>query len=372
MAHNGSAMSSGGLKLLTIKIQQMTIESTNDKLPTVPAITYSECYAQPFDTVIHCDFLNNNLPEKCANLIIADPPYFEVKGAFDFVWNSFEDYLKDVEQWAIECKRILADNGTLFWYGHSRNIAYAQIIFDKHFNLINNLVWNKGSFMGLEESEGLRSFAPCTERILMYGSKAQDLTGLKTVEMEYVAPRNPFAIELKRARIEKGVSINQVAEYGKFYGNVNHGGAVTNWERGYNIPSAEQWQILCENLPIVRTEYEALRTEYEALRTEYEALRRPFENVFKLQEVINYNNEATKTGAKYDHDTVKPENLTRALILTCSRKNDLVVVPFAGSGTEVAMSIKEGRKSIGFDINSKYVEMSNKRIKTFKDAPSLF
>ena len=25
-------------------------------------------------------FLNNNLPDKCANLIIADPPYFEVKG----------------------------------------------------------------------------------------------------------------------------------------------------------------------------------------------------------------------------------------------------------------------------------------------------
>ena len=57
--------------------------------------------------------------------------------------------------------------------------------------------------------------------------------------MEYVAPRNPFAIELKREKNEKGVSINQVSEYGKFYGNVNHGGAVTNWERGYNIPSAE-------------------------------------------------------------------------------------------------------------------------------------
>ena len=94
--------------------------------------------------------------------------------------------------------------------------------------------------------------------------------------------------------------------------------------------------------------------------------------MFKLQEIISYNNEATKTGAKYDHDTVKPEKLTRALILTCSRKNDLVVVPFAGSGTEVAMSIKEGRKAIGFDIEQKYVDMSNKRIKTFKDAPSLF
>ena len=311
------------------------------------------------------NFLENTLPDKCANLIIADPPYFEVKGAFDFIWKSFDDYLKDVEEWAKECKRLLADNGTLFWYGHAKNIAYAQVIFDKHFNLINNLVWDKGSFMGLEESEGLRSFAPCTERILMYGSKAQDTTGLKEVEMEYVAPRNPFALELKKARLKKGVSINQVAEYGKFYGNVNHGGAVTNWERGYNVPLKEQWQILCENLPIERKEYEELRKEYEELR-------RPFVNYFKLQEIFRFSNEAVKTGAKYEHDTVKPETLTRALIMTCSRSNDLVVVPFAGSGTECAMAVKEGRKTIGFEITEKHAKMSNERVQNILRQPSLF
>jgi len=48
MSANVSAMSSGGLELLTIKIQQMTIESTNDQLPTTPAITYSECCALPY------------------------------------------------------------------------------------------------------------------------------------------------------------------------------------------------------------------------------------------------------------------------------------------------------------------------------------
>ena len=313
----------------------------------------------------HMNFLDNTLPDKCANLIIADPPYFEVKGEFDFIWKSFEDYLKDVEKWAIECKRLLADNGTLFWYGSSKRIAYAQVIFDKHFNLINNLVWDKGSFMGLEESEGLRSFAPCTERILMYGSKAQDTTGLKEVEVEYVAPLNPFALELKKARLKKGVSINQVAEYGKFYGNVNHGGAVTNWERGYNVPQKEQWQILCENLPIERSEYEALRTEYEALR-------RPFKNHFKLQEILNFSNEATKTGSKYKHETVKPETLTRALILTCSQPDDLIVIPFCGSGTECAMSAKENRRFYGFDIEKKYVDMTNERCKPHLQTKTLF
>lgn len=315
--------------------------------------------------IYNINFLDNTLPDKCANLIIADPPYFEVKGAFDFIWADMKAYLQDVEKWCLECKRLLADNGTLFWYGHAKNIAYAQVIFDMHFNLINNLVWDKGSFMGLEESEGLRSFAPCTERILMYGSKAQDTTGLKEVEMEYVAPRNPFALELKKARLKKGVSINQVAEYGKFYGNVNHGGAVTNWERGYNVPLKEQWQILCDNLPIERKEYEELRKEYEELR-------RPFANYFKLQEIFRFSNEAVKTGAKYDHDTVKPETLTRALIMTCSRVDDLVVVPFAGSGTECAMAVKEGRKTIGFEITEKHAKMSNDRVQNILRQPSLF
>ena len=86
--------------------------------------------------------MNNQLPDKSVQLIIADPPYFEVKGSFDFVWKSFDEYLQDVEKWAVECKRLLADNGTLFWYGHAKKIAYAQIIFDKYFNLNIEALYN--------------------------------------------------------------------------------------------------------------------------------------------------------------------------------------------------------------------------------------
>lgn len=56
--------------------------------------------------VHNTDFLNNNIEDESVQLIIADPPYFEVKGKFDFIWNSFDHYLEDVERWAIECKRV--------------------------------------------------------------------------------------------------------------------------------------------------------------------------------------------------------------------------------------------------------------------------
>jgi len=48
--------------------------------------------------IYNIDFLNNKLPDKCASLIIADTPYFEVKGGFDFICDSFEEYLQDVEK----------------------------------------------------------------------------------------------------------------------------------------------------------------------------------------------------------------------------------------------------------------------------------
>jgi len=330
---------------------------------------------------IHCkDWLTNNLPDKSVQLIIADPPYFEVKGSFDFIWASFEDYLKDVEKWAIECKRVLADNGTLFWWGSSKKIAYSQIILDNHFNLINNLTWNKGSFMGLEESEGLRSFAPCTERLLMYGANTETYhTELGLINNDF---KNYFQIrnwiKLEREKIPHSLTYLNKHIFG--YNNGKDGVAgnkLSPFKSNWQFPDKENYNKIknwcfVNKYNAFEKSYEELRAEYEELRAEYEEMRRPFNNKYKLQEVFNFSNEAVKTGGKYDHDTVKPERLTTALIETCSRVGDLVLVPFAGSGTECAMAARNKRNFIGYDIEQKYVDMSNKRCKYIFQTPTLF
>ena len=306
-------------------------------------------------------FEKNTLPDKCAKLIIADPPYYKTKGEFDFIWKDFESYLKDVEVWAKECKRLLADNGTLFWYGGSKNIAYAQIIFDKHFNLLNNLTWNKGSFMGLEESESLRSFAPCTERILMYANKEDNFVVdnlQKYLLSEFKKCGKPVSFYKKLC----GFTGNQ--PYNWFTPN-------NNGKAQWAFPTKEHYLKL-KITGFFQKEYEQLKKEYEILKQEREELRRPFNNKFNLQEILNFSNEAAKTGAKYDHDTIKPEKLTRIFIQTCSRENDLVVVPFSGSGTECAMSAKEKRPFIGFEVTEKHVEMGNKRCYKILSEPTMF
>ena len=68
----------------------------------------------------------------------------------------------------------------------------------------------------------------------MYGSKAQDTTGLKEVEMEYVALKKSFCFGTKKSKIE--TFINQVMNI--YIGNVNHGGAVLGTMD--NVPLKEQ------------------------------------------------------------------------------------------------------------------------------------
>ena len=324
--------------------------------------------------IYHDDWMNNQLPDKSVQLIIADPPYYKVKGDFDFVWKTFDDYLADVERWAIECKRVLADNGTLYWYGDAKNIAYAQIIFDKHFNLLNSLVWENTNDhkQQIRFNTDLRTFAPLTERLLMYSN---DFDIDFTVEIR--SNKNnflPIKEYMREERRKCGLSASKLKEktglpcnlklIGMYFGDVQ-------WQ----LPTKENYQMLQKTgfwqkpFEVLREEFEVLREEFEVLREEFEVLRRPFNNERFYGDVIRIPNYET---GNHEHDTPKPEKLTRTIILTSSRPNDLILVPFAGSGTECAMAIKENRNFIGFEINEKHVNYGNKRTDNIKAQPSLF
>ena len=295
------------------------------------------------------------LPDKSANLIIADPPYFQVKGDFDFIWKSFEDYLVDVEKWAKACKYALADNGTLFVYGHAKKIAYVQMIFDKYFNLENNITWWVFDRQTNKGVELFRCFAPVTERILMYSNEIIR-TGLEEIKLDinnFKPLRDYFEYIQKSLSLPKKAFIDEIGQ------STDH---CFRWGSSqWDMPTEKTYDQMIEVFRIDLLEY--FQT-YEELRQTYEELRRPFNNINKLTDVMKFSQEGHITG-DYDHDTVKPETLTRALILTCSRPNSLVIAPFAGSGTECAMSAKEGRRFIGFDIEEKYCKMSNDRAKEF-------
>jgi DNA modification methylase len=320
--------------------------------PLVWAVRYlTRDFKMEVNKIYHDDWMNNQLPDKSVQLIIADPPYYKVKGDFDFVWKTFEYYLQDVERWAIECKRVLADNGTLYWYGDAKNIAYAQIIFDKHFNLLNSLVWENTNDhkQQIRFNTDLRTFAPLTERILMYSGITEPNKNVFQPIMDYI----------RTERQKCGWNYIQMDNWMNIKASSCYWDKQTTHE--YVIPTSENWKRLQET--------GNFQKEYEVLRKEYEVLRRPFNNERFYGDVIKIPNYET---GNHEHDTPKPEKLTREIILISSRPNDLILVPFAGSGTECAMAIKENRNFIGFEINEKHVNYGNKRTDNIKAQPSLF
>lgn len=62
------------------------------------------------------------------------------------------------------------------------------------------------------------------------------------------------------------------------------------------------------------------------------------------------------------HPTQKPLELVEILVKYLSREGQVVLDPFCGSGTTLIAAQKLGRKWIGIDISSDYVEMAKKRI----------
>ncbi len=63
------------------------------------------------------------------------------------------------------------------------------------------------------------------------------------------------------------------------------------------------------------------------------------------------------------HGCQMPEQLLGRILRACSNPQDLVLDPFAGSGTTLAVAKKLGRRWIGFELSKEYVERINRRLK---------
>ncbi len=332
-----------------------------------------------------CMRLMDDLGDKSQHLIIADPPYFEIKGEFDFIWESFGAYLKDVEKWAIGIKRILADNGTLFWWGYSLKIAYVQIILDKYFHLENSLIWQKIDSMQIQyySPESARTFNSHNERLLMYSNDYSpgdwNKTGGERVFEEKIKPRHPFAIYL-RSEFEKA-KLSQ-KEIAKLFPSRTGGltGCVSNWLNGDNTPTQEQYlkireyvngKFLKKEYDFLKKEYDELKNQYEDLRIEYENQRRFFHNEMKFEEVLRFPQEANET-SKWSHPTQKPPKLCRALIRTASKKGQNLFIPFLGSGAEAVEGLNHGLNVTGSELDPEHFKTVLKRINEETIQASLF
>jgi len=66
------------------------------------------------------------------------------------------------------------------------------------------------------------------------------------------------------------------------------------------------------------------------------------------------------------HPTQKPLELLRRVVLSSTKKGDIILDPFSGSSTTGLAAVAHGRKFVGIDLEKSYLDLSIKRFNDLK------
>jgi site-specific DNA-methyltransferase (adenine-specific) len=252
--------------------------------------------------IIHGDTIEilPTLEANSAQIIIADPPYNIGK---DFGNRSdkqpMDEYLIWCDKWIAECLRILKPNGTMFIYGFSEILA---LILARIPYSINRrwIIWHYTN----KNVASLNFWQRSHESILVLWKDD------KVFHRDEV--REPYTEEYLNGLVGK----ERASTKGRF----------SNGEK---------------------------TTIYKA-----------HPNGALPRDVIKISALAGGAGMKerVSHPTQKPMALCDKLIRSCSLPDGLVLVPFAGSGSECVVAKMLGLPYIGIEMNEEYIQIINERL----------
>lgn len=78
--------------------------------------------------------------------------------------------------------------------------------------------------------------------------------------------------------------------------------------------------------------------------------------------IANHSKNASSFDGAYEHPAIFPERLAHDHIISWSNEGDVVLDPFAGSGTTVRMAKDLKRRYIGIEVNPEYVDIIRNRL----------
>lgn len=322
---------------------------------------------QYINRIINADCLDilRKLPDKCIDLVLTDPPYFGVvKNDWDNQWKDIAEFQKWVGEIGREIHRVLKDNGSFYWFGDDKIIAYCQVELDKYFCLLNSLVWYKINGMCQKGYSVYRAYAPVTERILFY-DKGEDQSGL---QMIFSNP-NLFAsikayMRGEKEKIKQTRGFKTEKEFNEYINVVTETSSVVSHhyfaDSQYSFPTPELYAKL------QTTGF--FRREYEDLRREYEDLRRVWNNDIDAKDVLSFPIISGKT----IHPTQKPDAIIHYLLERSSKENDIILDCFSGSGTTAVACHNLKRRFICIEKDPEYWAASVDRLEKVQRQLLLF
>lgn len=298
--------------------------------------------------------LLRRLPAHTVSLVLTDPPYHATKKRNIYGDRAFaedEHYIEWLAAYAVEWRRVLRPNGSLFCFCDSSMSARLEVLLTRSFNVLSHIVWTKPNDPGFDgwkgkmKKEALRQWYPHSERIL-FAEPAVDGNIF----------RSPFALFLRKTREESGMSMKELTAAIGAHGKVNHGGAVSNWEDGRNTPSREQYEKM-RNALIEIGRVDSMPPYEDVIRPFVMDASREFTDVWTFPSVRPY---------KGKHPAEKPLAMLEHAIEATSFPGDIVLDCFGGGGNTALAALKLKRRTISMEIESRWASVIASRV---ADAP---
>ena len=90
---------------------------------------------------------------------------------------------------------------------------------------------------------------------------------------------------------------------------------------------------------------------------------------YPLAKELGHHRDVIRNGIEPfgNHQATFPKSLITPFILTTTKKGDVILDPFMGSGTVAVVSIENDRQYIGFEFNEDYVKEAKERIEELQN-----
>lgn len=274
--------------------------------------------------------------------------------AFEDRWKGgIQNYVAWMAPKLRECQRVLKESGSMYLHLDTHASHYIKVEMDKIFgetNFVNEVVWKRQAGSHSDAKQGAKKFGSSHDVILLY-AKSDNRTWNQLYQ--------PFSEEY----LDKMYRYTE-PETGRRYrlDNLTGPGGAAKGNPHYEFLGVTRyWRYSKENMEKLYREGRVVQTKpgnvpaYKRYLDEMKGV--PLQDTWDEIKPISQSKE------DLGFPTQKPEALLERIINTSSNPTDMVLDPFCGCGTAIAVAHKLGRRWVGIDVSPTACKLMAKRMR---------
>lgn len=261
-------------------------------------------------------------------------------------------YLTMISIRLVEMRRVLKGTGTIYLHCDPTASHYLKIVMDSIFgvrNFLNEVVWKRTSAHS-DVVQGALHMGRIHDVIFRY-SKCSNPT------------RNPVYVPYSEDYVES--VYRYVEEDGRRYQtqplHAKQPGGDTSYEwKGQFPPPGRYWAFSRDNMEKLDREGRIYYSKTGVPRYKIyleDSKGRPLQDIWDDISPVH-----TRPSERLGYPTQKPEGLLERIIAYSSNEGDVILDPFCGCGTTVAVAERLHRRWIGIDITHLAITLMKKRL----------